>query len=196
MMTMAESLERWNSDALKQYVTMLGGDNSITRKGDRIEFICQVMLDKSSLQALWQGMDDIARRAVSTAYHNDGVFDAAAFVAHYGDLPPRPRAENAYGYYYHYREPILFDLFVIDRLIPEDLVTQRFISIFPRMGPGELSSTQYQSRICILVKQLRKYILPDREIRDSILYGRKMLCREVKGDQIADFINSEYEYSS
>jgi hypothetical protein len=121
---MAELLDRWNSDTLKKYLSMLGGGGSITRKGDRIDFICQKLLDKASLHALWQQMDDTARRAVSTAYHNGGGFDASAFVAQYGQLPPRPRKENAYmyGYGYHHREPILFDLFVINGLIPVDLM--------------------------------------------------------------------------
>ncbi len=120
-MKLAESLEQWKSDALKKYVYLLGGRSNITRKGERIAFICQRMLDAESLRALWQGMDDIAKRAVSTAYHNNGEFDADAFIAQYGQLPPRPEKESDWYGYYH-KEPILFDLFVVNKYIPEDLL--------------------------------------------------------------------------
>ena len=113
-------LFQWNSDTLKGYVTLLGGKSSITRKGDRITFICQKLLRKSSLHTLWQEMDDIAKRAVSTAYHNDGEFDTAAFIAQYGQLPPRPKKDD--DYWYSYQEPILFDLFVVDGQVAEDLM--------------------------------------------------------------------------
>ncbi len=119
-MKLADNLEQWRSDDLKKYVYLLGGRSAVTRKGDRIAFICQKMLDEKSLQALWQEMDDMAKRAVSTAYHNNGEFDADAFVAQYGQLPPRPEKGDSWYSYYH-KEPILFDLFVINGRIPDDL---------------------------------------------------------------------------
>ena len=72
MTTLANRLEQWRSDDLKKYVYLLGGNSSIIRKADRVAFICQKMLVKDSLHMLWHGLDGIARRAVSTAYHNDG----------------------------------------------------------------------------------------------------------------------------
>ncbi|MCP4420011.1 MAG: hypothetical protein GY805_25665 [Chloroflexi bacterium] len=114
-------LFQWNSDTLKKYVTLLGGSSSITLKGKRVNFICQKLLEKNSLEALWKRLDKISKRAVSTAYHNDGEFDTAAFIAQYGQLPPRPKKENTYWYSYR-TEPILFDLFVVDGQIAEDLM--------------------------------------------------------------------------
>jgi hypothetical protein len=114
-------LFQWNSDTIKKYVYLLGGTSSITQKGKRIAFVCQKLLNNDSLKTLWQGMDDIAKRAVSTAYHNDGEFDTAAFIAQYGQLPPRPKKEDDYWYSYR-TEPILFDLFVVDGQIAEDLM--------------------------------------------------------------------------
>lgn len=97
MTKLVERLEQWTSDTLKNYVSLLGGTSSITRKGERIDFICHKLLDKGSLRAVWHQLDDVARRAVSTAYHNEGEFNADAFVAQYGQLPPpmcRPNPEK------------------------------------------------------------------------------------------------------
>lgn len=120
MTKLVERLEQWTSDTLKNYVSLLGGTSSITRKGERIDFICHKLLDKGSLRAVWHQLDDVARRAVSTAYHNEGEFNADAFVAQYGQLPPRPKRDGWYSYYH--KEPILFDLFVIGGQIPADLM--------------------------------------------------------------------------
>jgi hypothetical protein len=111
-------LYQWTSDTLKKYVSLLGGNSSLTRKDDRIVFITRKMLDKETLRAVWDQLGPIAQRAVSTAYHNGGEFDARAFRAQYGQLPPRP-SPNRWAYY---QEPILFDLFVIAGQIPEDLM--------------------------------------------------------------------------
>lgn len=61
----------------------------------------------------------ISQRAISAAYHNEGEFDAAAFIAQYGELPPRPQKERNW---YYYKEPIIFDLFVVDGQIADDLM--------------------------------------------------------------------------
>ena len=121
MTTLAERLDQWNSDAIKKYVTLLGGRSNITRKADRVNFVCAKLLDKPTLRTIWGQLDSVARRAVSTAYHNDGEFDSNAFVAQYGELPPRPKKkESLYGYYQ--KEPILFDLFVLNGQVPDDLL--------------------------------------------------------------------------
>jgi hypothetical protein len=169
-MTMAELLERWNSDTLKQYVSMLGGRSSITRKGDRIDYICQRLLDKASLHLLWQQLDDTARRAVSTAYHNDGGFDARAFVAQYGDLPPRPRRESAYGYGYYHKEPILFDLFVVDGLIPPDLMPLLSDLVLPVDRFRLEGSAETPSEI-----QLWEYDIPVHQVETEMIGRADML---------------------
>ncbi|MCP5098294.1 MAG: hypothetical protein GY943_22325, partial [Chloroflexi bacterium] len=112
-------LYQWRSDDLKKYVALLGGSSSITLKGKRITFICQKMLVKTSLRALWQELSEITKRAISAAYHNAGEFEANAFIAQYGQLPSRPKKKNTWSYY---EEPILFDLFVVDGQIPDDLI--------------------------------------------------------------------------
>ncbi|MCA9996022.1 MAG: hypothetical protein KDE56_09770 [Anaerolineales bacterium] len=111
-------LDQWNSDTLKKYVELLGGGSTLTRKADRLEYVYTKLFQPGSLPQVWRRLDPIAQRAVSVAYHNDGLFEASAFVAQYGQLPPRPKKE---GWSSYRGEPILFDLFVIDRQIPEDL---------------------------------------------------------------------------
>ncbi len=118
-----ELLDQWTSDQLKEYVKLLGGNTSITRKGDRIAFICQQMLNRDSLAKAWEQLGQISQRAVSAAYHNGGEFNVAAFVNQYGELPPRPD-QNARYWGLLYQTPILFDLFVdrIQLLIAQDLM--------------------------------------------------------------------------
>ncbi|MCA9964169.1 MAG: helicase-associated domain-containing protein [Anaerolineales bacterium] len=117
-MVLKDLLDQWTSDKLKTFVYLLGGTSSINRKDDRRTYICIKLLKPETLRQIWQQLDPIAQRAVSVAYHNDGLFDASAFVAQYGELPPRPQKDKWHSYH---REPILFDLFVIDGQIPEDL---------------------------------------------------------------------------
>ncbi len=118
-MNLVDVLEQWRSNDLKNYVTLLGGESRITRKADRIDFIRRALLKKASLRRIWEQMDEISRRAISVAFHSEGEFDRGAFVAQYGGLPPRPKNKSRYSFY---NEPILFDLFVIDGQIPDDLM--------------------------------------------------------------------------
>ena len=122
MTTLNNLLNEWNSDTIQKYVLLVGGNSKLTRKGDRIDYISAQMLHKPSLKAIWQQLDPIAQRAVSTAYHNNGEFYAAAFIAQYGELPPRPQKERSNWYFYYDKEPILCDLFIIDGTIPDDLM--------------------------------------------------------------------------
>lgn len=117
--SMEVRLYEWTSDTLKQYVTLLGGSGSIALKGKRIEFICQKFLNKTSLHAIWGDLDAVTQQAISNAYHNDGEFNATAFVAQYEQLPPRPEGGSRWS---RYNNPILFDLFAIDGRIPDDLM--------------------------------------------------------------------------
>jgi hypothetical protein len=119
MMTLAQSFERLNGDALKGYVSLLGG-KSMTRKADRIDYICRQMLSQDTLPGVWHQLDPLAQRAVSNAYYNEGLFDTQAFIAQYGDLPPRPQADKYFSSYY--RQPVLFDLFVVGDQVPDDLM--------------------------------------------------------------------------
>ena len=118
-MIMSQALYQWTSETLKGYFELLGGKR-LTIKADRIDYICRQMLDKETLSGIWQRLDFLSQRAVSNAYHNDGLFDAQAFVAQYGALPSGSQVQRLS--YSFRRSPILFDLFVLDGQIPSDLM--------------------------------------------------------------------------
>ena len=120
MTTLNNLLNEWTSDTLKKYVYLLDGTSKITRKAERIDFISSKLLHKPTLDNIWQQLDPIAQRAISTAYHNNGEFNPVAFVAQYETLPPRPEQKGWSSYYN--REPILFDLFVIQGEVASDLM--------------------------------------------------------------------------
>jgi hypothetical protein len=63
-------------------------------------------------------MDELARKAVAAAYHNEGEFSADAFVAQYGKLPSRPK-QSPWSYT---PAPILMDLFIPREQIPPELM--------------------------------------------------------------------------
>ena len=119
MMKMEQALYQWTSETLKEYSQLLGGKR-LTAKADRVDYICRQMLDKETLSGIWQRLDSVTQRAVSSAYHNEGLFDERAFIAQYGALPPRP--QSGHPFYSYQRTPILFDLFVIDGQVPPDLM--------------------------------------------------------------------------
>ncbi|MEM7799264.1 MAG: hypothetical protein AAF633_08750 [Chloroflexota bacterium] len=135
-LTLAERLDYLTSDVLKEYVSFLGGKSSITRKADRIAFICGVLLDPGSLSIFWNQMDSVSQRAVSTAYHNGGSFNQNAFVAQYGALPERPDIGRRLDYWNFYLSPMLFDLLLIDGAIPPD--------VMPLLGDLVLHEDRYR----------------------------------------------------
>ena len=87
-------MENYNSDDLKQWVDLCGGSSRITRKAERAEFLAQTLTSAAEVRRLWDKMDDLSRKAVAAAYHNEGNFDSDAFVAQYGRLPQRPRKDS------------------------------------------------------------------------------------------------------
>ena len=58
MTTLAQAFERSNGETLKGYVTLLGG-KSMTRKGDRIDYLCRQMLSQDTLPGIWQFNFDV-----------------------------------------------------------------------------------------------------------------------------------------
>lgn len=119
MMKLEQALYRWTNERLKKYFQLLDGKR-LTGKADLVNYICQQLLAKEKLPGIWQRLDPLAQRAVSSAYHNEGLFIAPAFIAQYGALPPR--SQSGYSYYNYQQTPVLFDLFVINEQIPTDLM--------------------------------------------------------------------------
>jgi hypothetical protein len=106
-------MENYNSSDLKQWVDLCGGSSRLTRKAERAEFLARTLTSAAEVRRLWGEMDELSHKAIAAAYHNEGNFDADAFVAQYGGLPPRPRKDR----WSWYGEPILLDLFIQNNTI-------------------------------------------------------------------------------
>ncbi len=105
-MELSEILYQHTNDILKR-LAGLCGCSSYTRKDDLVRCIHKVVMTPASLEKLWQQLDDLSKKAVAAAYHNDGEFNATAFVAQYGALPERPQSKWSWEV-----KPILLDLFL------------------------------------------------------------------------------------
>lgn len=141
MSTLDEKLQPWTSDRINDYVRLLYDRSTVQRKQERIDAICRQLLEPAALAAVWSRLDELSRRAVSMAFHNGGEWDESAFIAQYGARPTAPADESSIFSYY--RRPILFDLFVIDGEIPDDLLPYLEALVLPRdpfqpEGLGEL----------------------------------------------------------
>ena len=111
-------METYNSDVLKEWVDLCGSPKGLTRKADRAEFLVRTMTSAQEVRRLWGELDELSRKAVAAAYHNEGTFNADAFVAQYGRLPERPRI-NSWSWY---GKPILMDLFMPDNTIRPEIM--------------------------------------------------------------------------
>jgi hypothetical protein len=111
-------MENNTSDVLKEWVDLCGSSKGLTRKSDRAEFLVRTLTSAMEVRRLWGEMDDLSRKAVAAAYHNEGHFDADAFVAQYGRLPPRPHQDR----WSWYGQSILMDLFIQNNAIHPTLM--------------------------------------------------------------------------
>ena len=101
---------RYNSEDLNDLIKLGAGVLAIkerpTRKEERARLLARLLHDPENLRKIWEGMDEISRKALAAAYHNDGEFAEDAFVAQYGGLPKRPKKSQ----WSYASEPILLDL--------------------------------------------------------------------------------------
>lgn len=105
-MELAEILYQQTNDTLKRLAGLCGCSGQ-TRKDDLVRCIHKVVMTPDSLGQLWRKLDDLSKKAVASAYHNGGEFNATAFLAQYGSLPERPRSKWSWDV-----KPILLDLFL------------------------------------------------------------------------------------
>jgi hypothetical protein len=110
-------LYNYNNDILKQLVKLCEGPSRLARKGELVSFLRKELLSPERLRHHWSRLDELSRKAVSAAYHNEGNFDVDAFAAQYEQLPPRPRHQ-----WYYTFQPILLDLFLPNNQIPAELM--------------------------------------------------------------------------
>ncbi len=115
-MQLAEILYNYTADNLKK-LARLCNSAPYTRKDELVRSIHRTMLKPDSLRQVWAKLDDLSKKAVAVAYHNDGEFNQAAFVAQYGSAPARPKDRLGW-----YPEPISLDLFIHNNSLPTDLM--------------------------------------------------------------------------
>lgn len=128
-----------NVDELKPLVALLPGVIlKAPRKAELVETLERWLLSDGVLQ-LWKRLEALDQSAVSEAVHSDdGVFDANAFQAKYGSLPPfETEGENRW-----HKKPTLLSLFIQrsaagERSIPDDL-RKKLQSFVPAPAPAEL----------------------------------------------------------
>lgn len=108
-MSLAEYFDQtYNSDDIKSFLDLVGAERKPTRKAERIQALVHVLTSPREIRRLWQEMDELARKVLVSAYHNDGIFYADAFVAQYGELPQRPK-RSSWSWYGEY---FLLDVFI------------------------------------------------------------------------------------
>lgn len=116
-MQLSEILYQKTNDQLGQLAKLVDGCGRATRKDDLVRCLQAALTKPDSLKKLWQRLDDLSRKAIAGAYHNDGQFNASAFVAQYGQLPARPQSR-----WFWQPQLILLDLFIYDNQLPSDLL--------------------------------------------------------------------------
>ncbi|MFN8454946.1 MAG: hypothetical protein U0401_09815 [Anaerolineae bacterium] len=105
-MELSEILYQYNNDILMKLAGLCGCSGA-KRKDELVRCIHRAVMSPASLRGLWHQLDELSQKAVASAYHNDGEFNRAAFVAQYGSLPPRPKGRWDWDV-----KPILLDLFL------------------------------------------------------------------------------------
>jgi hypothetical protein len=117
-MNLTDILNRYQPISLQALARLCGqSPATATDAADLVRRIAGVMTSPAGLQRQWSQLDDLSRKAVSLAAHNNGEFDAQVFVARYGRLPERPPAKYAW-------QPVAIglDLFLHYNRIPDDLL--------------------------------------------------------------------------
>lgn len=135
-MKLREYLNRLYDYYLDRYLALLGEPPRFRPSVEARELIATTLLDPARLHALWAQLDDLSRLAVAEAYHNDGEFVESAFLARHGRLPYSYKKYD-YGIY-HRHEKALFDLFIWENHIPDDMLPL-LATIVPLVDPFRLT---------------------------------------------------------
>lgn len=127
-MKLREALQSYTVTHLKELVGVSGGPGP---EGNRKEQLVRYLYDRlthpDSLAQLWDGLDELSKKAVAAAYHGDGRFNEEAFLARHGDLPGRRGGDVFYDLaedimFGYRREPAVLDLFLHRSQLPRELM--------------------------------------------------------------------------
>jgi hypothetical protein len=135
-MKLRERLSRLYDYYIDRYLALLGERRRNLNTFEARELIAAPLLDPQRLRALWAQLDDLSQLAVAEAYHNDGEFVESAFLARYGRVPYSQSKYDLDAYYRHNK--ILFDLFIWENHIPDDMLPL-LASIVPPVDPFRLT---------------------------------------------------------
>jgi hypothetical protein len=105
-MELSEILYQYNNDVLMKLAGLCNCSGG-KRKDELVRCIHKAVMTPVSLRSLWNQLDELSKKAVAVAYHNDGEFNRDAFVAQYGSLPARAKGKWDWDV-----KPILLDLFL------------------------------------------------------------------------------------
>jgi len=116
-MKLIEILNNINKSDLQLMVKMANICKGQTRKQDLVNCLHQTLTTPESLREIWEQLDFLSLKAISSAVHSGGEFNASAFIAQYGSLPLRPKSR-----WFWQVEPIMFDLFIYNNQLPSDML--------------------------------------------------------------------------
>ena len=127
-MKLREALQSYTVPHLKELAGVSGGPGP---EGNRKEQLVRYLYDRltypDSLAQLWNGLEELSKKAVAAAYYGDGRFNEEAFLARHGALPGRRRGNVLYDlsgdFVFGYRrEPAVLDLFLHRGELPRELM--------------------------------------------------------------------------
>jgi hypothetical protein len=106
-LTVRETLSRLTVDELKALLALVRGPVQ-ARKAELVEQLAAVLESPREVRALYEGLDDLARKTVQEATHDPlGVWHQKRFAAKYGGLPDLGTG----GRYQHQQKPAELRLF-------------------------------------------------------------------------------------
>jgi hypothetical protein len=117
-LTLRETYSRLTVPELRPLLALIRGPVQ-ARKPELVDFLAGIMEVPGEVRAIYEGLDDLARKAVQEATHDrQGVWHQSRFVAKYGQLPSLGKG----GRYQYEQKPTELRLFFLrEPVLPTDL---------------------------------------------------------------------------
>ena len=114
--TLKHLLSKYTNDTLQRLIRVAKQKFKASKKPELVGFLYTYLTNETNLKRIWDSMDACSRKAVSHAFHNDGIFNLNAFYGHYQKLPQRPGTSR------FFQELIPLDLLILHRRIPLEIM--------------------------------------------------------------------------